>query len=419
MADKVYDDAASLKRFNLEHPNKIMKDVSANKPKKAKWFSFRNIMVMIALILAFFYERVYQRFRIQLRAPPTYQPEYNSTGMNQFLQLNKEQLEFYDTNGYVIIKNGVNKEGVDFLRDVAESFTFSVPGPYSGFINNPWRMQPGLLDFLHYSPAAGIVAQLLRAPSVRLVLDYLITMKPDGAKGSPFHADMMHITDDSPEISLWISLSEISVEGGGGVAVLPGSHKWRNSEDENLRKCFWRVDKTTEVMTTLSAEEIATCKAHFEEIKISVALGRGDIIAWDRWLMHGTQPFLEANKELKTTEVPRMAYNIRLAGSGSIFQMPDFLCSGRPRWEWYQDWDTAVSGEEMTGAFMPQLYPNHIEREREVARDESINNPSMSRWSFTKMLFEFGVYKPVMCKLPQALGLMPFEHDMHEIPVYN
>ena len=96
-------------------------------------------------------------------------------------------------HGYVIIRNALDPHTVDFLRNVSTSFGTSVPGPYSSFMNNPWRMQEGLLDFLSYGPTGSLAAKLMKVDSVRLVLDYMITMLDDGAKGSPFHADMMHI----------------------------------------------------------------------------------------------------------------------------------------------------------------------------------------------------------------------------------
>ncbi|GMH58954.1 hypothetical protein TrLO_g798 [Triparma laevis f. longispina] len=146
-------------------------------------------------------------------------------------------------------------------------------------MNNPWRLQPGLLDFLSFSPSGSIASKLMRGDSVRLVLDYMITMREDGAKGSPFHSDMMHISDDSPEVSFWYSLSKVTVERGGGIAVIPN-----NPQVENIEK-------------------------------------------------QARQKMLFSNNN--SSEVPRIVYNTRLAGTNAIFKPPDYLCSGRPRWEWY------------------------------------------------------------------------------------
>ncbi|GMH99970.1 hypothetical protein TrVE_jg4700 [Triparma verrucosa] len=319
-------------------------------------------------------------------------------------------------HGYVIIRNALDPHTVDFLRNVSTSFGTSVPGPYSSFMNNPWRMQEGLLDFLSYGPTGSLAAKLMKVDSVRLVLDYMITMLDDGAKGSPFHADMMHISDESPEVSFWYSLSKVTVEGGGGIAVIPSSHKWRTSSSPSDRLCHWRVDKSTEIYNTLTPSEISYCSDRFDSEKVTLSLERGDAVIWDRWLMHGTVPF-EPNNTL--SEVPRIAYNVRVAGEGSVFSLPGFLCSGRPRWEWYQEWDGAVDGEVMRGGFMPKLYPNVIEEERNTALKEIKEFPGMQRRGFLKMLFEFAVYKPLMCKIPAALGLKPVEHEHHSISIVN
>ncbi|GMH58958.1 hypothetical protein TrLO_g799 [Triparma laevis f. longispina] len=73
----------------------------------------------------------------------------------------------------------------------------------------------------------------------------------------------------------------------------------------------------------------------------------------------------------------------------------------------------------MKGAFMPQLYPNIIEEERSVALNEINQYPGMQRCGFLKMLFEFAVYKSLMCKLPAAMGLKKHEHEHHSISIVN
>jgi hypothetical protein len=241
-------------------------------------------------------------------------------------------------------------------------------------------------------------------------------MLPDGALGSPWHSDMMHITDESPEVSLWYSLTKTTVKGGGGIAVAVGSHKWYDPEHPN-NKCFWRVDKTTHIYNTLTQDDIDACNVLLESLRYNIETEPGDVIVWDRWLMHRTVPFDPSNDPLTQTQVPRIAYNVRLASDSAVFKLPDFLCSGRPRWEWYQDWDNAVEGEPVTGAFMPQIYPTSLDEEKNISLD--VTGTGMTRKSFSKMLFEFMLYKPIMCKIPERIGVKKSEHEHHQITIVN
>ena len=155
---------------------------------KTRW------LALFALLFAFLFERVYQKFRQRLRPPPLFSPKFSpSTSYDVQSMLDSTSKAHFRDHGYVIIRNALDPHTVDFLRNVSTSFGTSVPGPYSSFMNNPWRMQEGLLDFLSYGPTGSLAAKLMGVDSVRLVLDYMITMSDDGAKGSPFHADMMHI----------------------------------------------------------------------------------------------------------------------------------------------------------------------------------------------------------------------------------
>jgi hypothetical protein len=126
--------------------------------------------------------------------------------------------------------------------------------------------------------------------------------------------------------------------------------------------------------------------------------------------MHKSIPF-KAN----ATTAPRLAYNVRLAGDRAIFKIPDFMCSGRPRWEWYNNWDTAAEGAPLRGAYLPQIWPQYIEEERQTAK-KTVGG-GMARMASLKMLFEFLVYKPTMCWLPQKMGWVPPEVQHHAIDV--
>jgi hypothetical protein len=219
---------------------------------------------------------------------------------------------------------------------------------------------------------------------------------------------MMHITDESPEVSLWYTLTDVTLQDGGGITVSKNSHLLFK---DSVTKCFWRVDKTKD-MASLSKEEQHACEEEHVRNSVDFELKAGDLVVWDRWMMHKSIPF-----HPNATTAPRIAYNVRLAGDGARFKLPDFMCSGRPTWEWYVDWDTAVEEEPLRGANLPQLWPQYIPEERQSALARI--GSGMTRSSSLKLLFEFIVYKPLVCWLPQKLGVVPTEAQHHSIDVYK
>lgn len=402
--------------------------------------SKRVVLPIIFVVLGFFTEVIFQGFKKKIRPPPLwvnqYVPSSFSEGWNdtrsssssssyfdglppaQEFKLSATDISFFRDNGYVVVRGAVSPDQVSLLKSASGSFgNATVPGPYSKFLNNPWRVQRGLLDFVSFGPVGHIASQLLSSSSVRLILDYLIQMDNDGAKGSPWHADMLHVTDDTPAVQFWIAMTNISSKSGGGITVAPGSHLWKGSDtsETDANPCFWRVDRTAEAYARLGPEAIKECEAKLDSMSVPLDINAGDAVVWSRWLMHKTVPFKEVDGG---TEVPRLAYNVRVAdGDKGVFQLPGFSCSGRPRWEWYQSWDTAVEGEVMKGAFMPQIWPRAIWGERETALKEM--GVGMRRESFLKMVFEFAIYKPVMCAIPQKLGWRKEEHQHHRIDLYK
>ena len=90
-----------------------------------------------------------------------------------------------------------------------------------------------------------------------------------------------------------------------------------------------------------------------------------------------------------------------------------YACAVFAAGRWYQSWDTAEEGSVMTGAFLPQIWPAAVLGERQKAL-ESIGE-GMTRSAFFKMIYEFAIWKPSHCKLPQMLGLATKDHEYHKI----
>jgi hypothetical protein len=234
--------------------------------------------VGFAVLIALGYEFVYQRLKSKLRPANEVVMSYPPTPDNhpQQYTLAPEQLSFFHENGFVVVRNALDHEQVAFLKAASETLGGSVPGPYSRFMNNPWQLQPGFLDFLTWGPSGAIASALMGSDTVRLVLDYSITMDV-GAPGAPWHADMMHITDESPEVSLWYSLTNVTLQDGGGIRVSKNSHRLRESTTSKS-KCFWRVDKTKEIALTLSEEERKACEEVHRRNAIDFELQAGDLV---------------------------------------------------------------------------------------------------------------------------------------------
>ena len=169
-------------------------------------------------------------------------PPANAGDWNRY-RLTADQIEFYETNGYLAGLRLLSDDQVQALRaELGQLTDPSHPGNelfyeyHSNESSNPnqtlfhalgaWRVTPGFHDLL-WNPAFLMPAsQLLRGP-VRFWHDQIFSKPAHHGGVVAWHQDYSYWTRTKPmaHLSCWIGLDD-STRANGCVHYVPGSHRW-------------------------------------------------------------------------------------------------------------------------------------------------------------------------------------------------
>ena len=156
--------------------------------------------------------------------------------------LTKDQKDFYDLNGYLMVENAVTDDQLQELRriayalieksrDVTESNDtydleegHSAAAPCLTRIKLPHRVDPYFWGLLRASAITEILTDLL-GPDTMLQTSKLNTKAPGGGAAVEWHQDWAFYphTNDSM-LAFGLMLEDVS-EDNGPLMVIPGSHK--------------------------------------------------------------------------------------------------------------------------------------------------------------------------------------------------
>lgn len=159
-------------------------------------------------------------------------------------RLSKDQVNFFNENGYIAGIKLLNDEQINFLRkDVMELADPSHPGNKLFYEYNSnestdpqtilfhalgaWRITPALHDVL-WNPAFIMAAsQLLGDKPVRFWHDQLFYKPAKKGGVVAWHQDYSYWTRTKPvaHITCWCALDDATIENGC-LHYIPGSHKW-------------------------------------------------------------------------------------------------------------------------------------------------------------------------------------------------
>ena len=158
--------------------------------------------------------------------------------------LTDAQVEYYNENGYLAVKNVLNAEEVAELRSVTDEFaqksagvthnddvfdlepSHSPDNPRLRRLKNPADQHPVYNKTLRHDKILDIVAQLV-GPSIRFNGHKLNLKLPHGGSPVEWHQDWAfypHTNDDL--LAVGVALDDANEENGC-LLVLPGSHKGR------------------------------------------------------------------------------------------------------------------------------------------------------------------------------------------------
>ncbi len=156
--------------------------------------------------------------------------------------LSRDQIEFYNENGYLMVEDAVTPEQLDALRAVTyalidESRTVTESddrfdlddghGPETPRLTRiklPHKQHPLFWDVLRNSPMTGVLGDLL-GPDTLIQTSKLNTKAPGGGQAVEWHQDWAFYphTNDSM-LAFGLMLEDVE-EDNGPLKVVPGSHK--------------------------------------------------------------------------------------------------------------------------------------------------------------------------------------------------
>ena len=152
--------------------------------------------------------------------------------MNRYLS--KEEIDFYQNQGAVVIKN-VFRPWVNVLRMGFEK-VLKKPGPHArenvkkdekgrffeDYCN--WQRIPEFKKCIEESPAAQIVAEATGSKTIQVFHEHIFIKDPGTFKKTPWHQDMPYYCLEGNDTgSFWIPLDPITKDNT--LQILLGSHK--------------------------------------------------------------------------------------------------------------------------------------------------------------------------------------------------
>ncbi len=150
--------------------------------------------------------------------------------------LSEEQIQFYQENGYIQLRDVLTPEGVEQARAAVARVMGRRLDPnhdMSGhnadydkvFVQkiNLWQVDPGIREHTFNPTLAGIARRLTRAPRVRLWHDQVLVKNPGDSKPSAWHQDWPYWPmRETGALSCWVALDDVD-EANGCMAFVPRS----------------------------------------------------------------------------------------------------------------------------------------------------------------------------------------------------
>ena len=163
------------------------------------------------------------------------------------IDLSKEQIEFYQENGFVKVDNVLTSEEVEELRTYIDEVmnndgqrsvqTDVAEGGYYKVLNqrvNTWRDHGGIAKFVLSMRLAGMANQLNGNKGIRLFHDHALLKMPHDSKETPWHQDFpFWPMQNAGALSIWLTLDDVD-EQNGCMKFLPKTHQLKDLEAVSL-----------------------------------------------------------------------------------------------------------------------------------------------------------------------------------------
>jgi ectoine hydroxylase-related dioxygenase (phytanoyl-CoA dioxygenase family) len=201
------------------------------------------------------------------------------TSIEQFLQTNyalsKDQIEYYQTNRFIKLKQVLNEETLAFFNkaisarvDKMNTVTTSLVdrGTYGkAFLQlfNLWREDEVVKELVFSKRLAKIATDLMKVDGVRMYHDQAL-FKEAGGGITPWHADQYYWPLDTDKtVTAWIPLQAIPLENGplefsaGSHQILEGRELEIGDKSETIIQQKLKVTDYKHVIEPFDAGEIS------------------------------------------------------------------------------------------------------------------------------------------------------------------
>jgi ectoine hydroxylase-related dioxygenase (phytanoyl-CoA dioxygenase family) len=189
--------------------------------------------------------------------------------------LNTDQIEFYQHNRYIKLKNVFNEETISFFNDaigkrVEQMNNESVPLEHrstygKAFLQlfNLWQEDKVVKEFIFSKRIAKIAADLMQVDGVRIYHDQAL-FKEGGGGITPWHADQYYWPLETDKtITAWIPLQETPLELGplefsaGSHQIVEGRDLEISDESEKVIQQKLRVTNFKHVIEPFDLGEVS------------------------------------------------------------------------------------------------------------------------------------------------------------------
>jgi ectoine hydroxylase-related dioxygenase (phytanoyl-CoA dioxygenase family) len=151
------------------------------------------------------------------------------------MEISKQQIDFYNENGYLILKNIFNPDQIDSYinayRELRKQFANECKIEIEDYereisqVRDLWHHDTTFNNLLLKSRLPQVAATLMGASSARLLHDHIINKTKENNDDVPWHQDYTYWPIDNPNgLSLWLPFLDLD-ENGGVLEVIPKSHK--------------------------------------------------------------------------------------------------------------------------------------------------------------------------------------------------
>lgn len=150
------------------------------------------------------------------------------------MEITKEQLDFYNENGYLILKNVFNADIIDTYNEAYKKLRIRFAKECNIAINDYENEVSQIRDLWHHdktfnqlllnSELPRIAYKLMGESSARLLHDHIINKTKGNNDDVPWHQDYTYWPIDNPNgLSLWLPFLDLD-KNGGVLEVIPKSH---------------------------------------------------------------------------------------------------------------------------------------------------------------------------------------------------